>query len=217
MSALKAARIPIAFLALYGLVDVIGQLGYVPTVDNVARSLEGLFTTYGAVAVAGISVLENLVLINAYFPGSLVILTAMAMQAGNPEAAAITFCAIYGGATIGYHLSFLVGRMSDGLWKKRSQSTYNSTGLGLLFLATYWHPHLAAVTNTAVGGSPVPYSRFLLYSLLASLPWNLFWGGLMYSAGTLIKGEVDLSTVLYVYLVGWIVYEVLRSRPRNRQ
>ena len=48
---------------------------------------------------------------------------------------------------------------------------------------SYWSPGLASFVSTAAGILHYPAFKFLSYSLIAVILWNIFWGTLVYHLG----------------------------------
>ena len=83
--------------------------GLVPKPEMLAAKLKTLFEQYGILLVAPISFAENLVGMNIYFPGSIVILTSMTLASGDPSRAVSTFLAIIIPSFLAHQLNFALG------------------------------------------------------------------------------------------------------------
>ena len=83
-------------------------------------------------------------------------------------------------------------------------------GLVAIFMS-YWQPNLAALVATSAGILDFSFTKFLIYSLVAAVIWNTFWGVLVYSIGERALNLVGLRFVfLAVFL--WIAYRIWNGK-----
>jgi len=153
-----------------------------PNEHILINDLWKLFATYGLIAVAVSSVIENLVGVNYYFPGAVVILTAMALTAGTIPRAIATFFTILIASSIAHLINFAIGR---SFRKPNEAITLNKFRP---YLMSYWHPYFAAVNSFNAGTQNISFQTFLKYFVPSQIGWNLFWGIVMFSVGS-ISGQ----------------------------
>jgi len=211
-------------LILLGIVTVmlvLSRAGEIPSPECLARYLEGYFETYGLPLVAITSFLENLVVVNIYFPGSMLVLAAMALTAGNPTRAVLTYLAIVLPAIISQHVNFLLGRSSRGRRptadREYREGPERLAGMRnwLVFFSTLWHPQLASVTCFAFGSSGISYRAFARYLYISGLAWSIFWGLLIYHVGNVLRPTQNLIPLLYVYLILWLLWDIRSVQKRS--
>lgn len=204
-----AARLlaPTSVLVLTSLWLWLVVLGLLPPLADVVLLLESFFQTYGLPVVLLTSVLENITYLNAYLPGSVVILTAMALTNGDPLLGFYTFLAIHIGANGGYQISYVLGKILG----KESFLPPPPKARWIQAFGTYWHPHLASLTSTFMGQHNVPWRTFTATAFSTSLVYNILWAVLIYNVGNFItKAGNLLWFFVYAYLILWIGYEVYR-------
>jgi membrane protein DedA with SNARE-associated domain len=162
----------------------------------------------GAVSAGGFSliglsaVIENTVIVNAFWPGAVPILFGMAATHGSPGKALAVFTVITAASLIGQHLTYALGRHRLGLqWLNQPDAKPASIAPVLVFLS-YWHPNFGAAYTylSAVRGDT--YRQFLFRYLLCGGAWNVFWGVAMYNLGRVPIGGETLLWPLVGYLVG---------------
>lgn len=203
-------------LGALSLLHLLALNGMMPSPERLTAQVENLFAKHGLPLVALCSFLENIVGVNAYFPGSIAILAGMALTAGNPTRALQMYFAIVIPAIAANQLSYWIG------WRLRSRtdrlSISGAKKIWTWFLLTYWHPHLAATTAMASGAGYLKYRTFLRYFLVASLSWSIIWGLTIYHFGQELELRSNLVSLFYVYLVAWIVWDLIRpiSRPSKK-
>jgi membrane protein DedA with SNARE-associated domain len=217
---LKSIRTQLLLLGFWAALVLASQLGYIPSSTDLLELLRSLFLKYGFVVLALCSLLENVVGFNVYFPGSVVILTGMALTAGQPLRAAEAWLVILVFAALSHNLNFFAGRKlgnRSGLVPESvSHRLGNEAKLTTLFLGTFWHPHFAAVTSLACGARGVPYRTFLFNLVIGMGLWYAFWGLVMYSLGRALPERLNLLPVFLGYILCWIAWDVIRfyrSRP----
>ena len=154
------------------------------------------------------SLIENLVGVNAYFPGAFVILFAMASTHGDIPAAWTTFASIISGACIAQHVNFVIGRVISRVRLAPGGSIWRIIAAGI---GAYWHPQLGSALSFDCGLSRAPYSRFAAMLITAWLPWNIFWGLLMYQLGRVPVNPGQFIYLFLVYLAGWILLALWRA------
>ncbi len=182
--------------------------------DELVTYIKIAIERYGLIVIGPLSFLENMVGLNVYFPGSIVILTAMALTAGNPVRGLITYLTIYGAAFVAYHINYFIGfSTSRKVVKNKNMVVDSSTNktLWLRFFSTFWHPHFAALTCIHVGNEGYKYKQIMKYLIVVSFVWNTFWGLTMYSVGTITPTTGNsLTYIVYLYIIGWLLLSTYR-------
>ncbi|OGG77696.1 hypothetical protein A3F56_00370 [Candidatus Kaiserbacteria bacterium RIFCSPHIGHO2_12_FULL_55_13] len=190
-STLSLMWLPIfAFAAFASFYAVWGLLGLPPQAE-VIELARGYFQTYGLITVFICAMLEAMLLVGWYFPGSLVIVLAVVV-AGNDIAQVIGVAVVTTlGFLVAYTFNYFMGEYG---WYKlfaalgfrepleKAQKQLTKYGPRAIFL-TYWHPNLGALTATAAGILFVPFRTFIVYSIGATVVWDTFWTIVGYTLG----------------------------------
>ena len=172
---------------------------------------------YGYITIFVASLIEGLLVLNWYLPGSFVIVLGVILSSGDPlraiiMVAIITF-AFFITSVINYafgryawykFLLFLGLRVPLGKMKQKVQKH----GLLLIF-TTYFHPNVGALTALSSGILRLSFIRFLGYSIIALIFWNILWGSIIYFTGPIILKLLHLS-FLIVVLVCWLLFGTVR-------
>lgn len=95
---------------------------------------------------------------------------------------------------------------------ENSQKRLTKYGLSAIFLS-YWQPNLAALTSTAAGILQFSFKKFWIYSLIAVVIWDIFWGVLVYFIGEAALMAVGIRFVI-VFIVIWILF-ILIFKPKS--
>jgi len=174
----------------------------IPSPHKLNGILVELFKKNGLPLIVVCSFFENLVGANAYFPGAFTILTGMALTAGNPTQAGVTYLAIYIPAYGANVISYWLGR-----WRKSNE------GAGVVslnqqtkwrFWLTYWHPQLASITafSSGVRGT-ISQRKFYLLAFFVSLTWSIFWAVIIYQFGLAANVAGYFGPMFIVYVLVW--------------
>lgn len=219
-SYIKFVKAPLFMLSAFLVIYLLGATNILPDIDQLTDDLKLFFDQYGLIAVAILSFVENIIGVNVYFPGSIVILTAMAMTSGNPLLGFKTFLTIFIFALISYNFNYFLGNKladSERVESLKSDSKRGNKKVTVWYLATFWHPHFASITSLVSGAEGISYVVFIRNMLLAGLVWNSFWALLMYHFGSFINDGPEFKIAIYVYLVGWLLYESYKYRKLRKK
>lgn len=210
-AALRSMLAPLTCAAVVSVVLAMSALGLLPSLDASSSALARAFAVYGLLVVFAAASVEHCVFVNLVFPGSLVILTAMALTAGDPVRGLQTAGAIASGAIGAQVLSYGVGRVVGD--RKRGSRTGVESEMGLwVFVTTFWHPHHASITCYVAGVQAVPPALFLPRALCASLLWSTFWAVVMYTYGNIVPMSEGLVLLVYVQIALWAVSNYRAAR-----
>ena len=204
-------KVQLIIIAIILLLKFFEYLGIIPPISRIIPYLTKAFKEHGYFLVAIVSFLENIVGFNAYFPGSIVILTTMTLTSGHPLKAMITFIFIYIPSVFAHFLNFQIGN------KLVNSQLISNKKLWILFFSTMWHPNFAAITSLRAGSIGLSFNQFVGYYIPSSFLWNCFWGILMYKLGSIGDSGRYFPEIFLGYLVLWILLDILLLyRKKNR-
>jgi membrane protein DedA with SNARE-associated domain len=203
-------------LVLAGAVHALSIQGIIPDQVAMADSLRRFFQNEGLPAVGLVSFVESLVVVNLYFPGSVVILLAMSLAGGNLELALVTYLWIVLPSALAHAVNYGLGRFGATKIAKLLDG-YSVREPSLLgFVVASGHPHTAALASVSAGWSRVPVARYFSRFIPVSMAWCTFWAILMYNIGWVAAGVTDYWIYLvYAYLILWMGWDLWR-RPTTR-
>ena len=220
---LKRVRTQLSLLVVMSSLTLLSSIGVIPESSRVTDLLrQALDHPYGLAIIGAISFIENIVAVNVYFPGSITLIAAGAATAGDPYRAVQVFICIVVSAAVMHQINFAIGRLLSGQPVKAGHSGLRDIRddrpvVGwLLFLATFWHPHLTAVTCVRAGQIGMPYRCFGGMFLAVFLPWELFWGIMIYQVGIFAGSSRNVVPLVYGYIVLWLIWDVVKMAKRPR-
>lgn len=216
---ISVLRIQILLLLFLFLFTVLSAWEVIPSTSELSKALQVFFDSYGLPSIGAISFFENIVGMNAFFPGSVVILIAMAMTAGDLQKAFLTFLFIYIPAVIAHNINYMLGRFGYIEPTSTIETNFNSKrkkDILYLYVFTFWHPHFTALSCLASGAEGMEYKKFIFWFLVISLPWNIFWAALMYSIGMSTGSEFNFMPFMIAYVLVWGGYDYMKYRNNKR-
>jgi membrane protein DedA with SNARE-associated domain len=177
-----------------------------------------LLKTHGLPLVILASFMENLAGVGTYFPGSIALVTAMALTAGDVHRAFLTYWAVVIPAIAANLASYAIGRLAKQAVP--SQENRSSGALVFWYVTTYWHPQFAGLTAMASAAEGIPFARYVAFFLPISLAWSIVWAIFLYHAGRVFNVPNMLAPIFYIYLIGWLLWDIhgyLKAKRRGTQ
>src|SRR3989338_380457 len=155
---------------------------------------------------------EGVFILGNYYPGSFVI-SLTVISAGRDLNRVIFLVSLVSLAFfIAYYINYLMGEYG---WHKlfikfgmksqleKAQQMLSRYGLPF-FLLSYWNPNFASFSATGAGVSGFPLGKFLSYSLVSVLFWNLVWGAVVFQFG---QKALDFMSPKFIIplLLAWVI------------
>lgn len=203
---IRALVPPLMLIAAVGILWIAQNFGLLPKTNVLLDYVSNEVIVGGVVAIAVVAMLENIVGLNTYFPGAVVILGVMAATYGDPAAGFKTFLAIVTGQISGLSVSRLIGLRA---MNSPDDLEHRASWTSLLLLVAFWHPHSAAATAFALGSRHHPRGQAIV--LVGCLIWSVFWALVMYfGVGSFIK-EVGWDYITIGVAVIWLALELFQG------
>lgn len=214
LKTLNRIKVQLVVLGIVTTAYILNISGILPSTSEMILKLNELFLEYGLPIVALSSFLEHIVGVNVYFPGSIVIVTAMTLSAGNLPFAITIFLAEVIPAILAYIFNYFVTYFA--VRKDTSTNIYSEKKLYkylTLYFSTLWHPHFGAVTCIQSAKEKMPIRTFLFLLIPFAFFWDLCWGILIYNFGHFFKTNVDkLFPIFVLYIIIWILIDLFEIK-----
>ncbi|MDP4001214.1 MAG: VTT domain-containing protein [bacterium] len=218
----KYISIPLILLILYLIFVTLYNFFDLPSEKEFIASAEQYYQQYGYWTVFVGALIEGLLFINWFLPGSIVVVLGVVFAKSAGLSAVGMVSLIILGFFITSLINYALGRygwyklmLKLGLEKPLNniKAKTESSGLKIIF-STYLHPNLGALTATSAGILKFSFKWFVLYSLIALVVWNTLWGVLVYFLGSSILNYLGPPAIILV-LVVWI--GILWVRYKKKQ
>ncbi|MBT3704967.1 hypothetical protein HOG17_04280 [Candidatus Peregrinibacteria bacterium] len=223
------AAFPITLLLLLGIFLLIYQALDLPTYNEILVFAQAQYEIHGYWVVFVAALAEGFLLINWFFPGSIVVVMGTLFAVQGAQSIAITVALIMTGLFLMAIVNFYMGKygwhkifLKLGLEKEidRMRKRIEKHGLKILMIS-YAHPHVGSLTATAAGILQIKTKTFIKYSLAAFAFWATLWLILVYVAGEKIVSLINFQNLLII-MVFWIFVmgvqfsvKKLRAQPQD--
>jgi membrane protein DedA with SNARE-associated domain len=217
----KFAGLPVALFLFYVTMVSLYELFNLPSQEQILDVARSYYDQHGYWLIFVSALIEGVLLVNWYFPGSIVIVFGVSLAYPDPLKAFYLVLLITLGFLISAVINYGLGRygwyrllLKFGLQEPLSnmQRRLQESGLVIIF-SSYIHPNLGALTATSAGILQLSFKKFLLYSVAALLCWNMLWGIVAF-----IFGEVLLDYLTYLiglFLLVWVL--LLSVKFKNKK
>lgn len=198
---------PLAIWVCFGALLAAQCIGLAPSTDAMVGDFLERLAANRLPWVFCASFIENIIGASLYFPGSVILMTAMAQTAGAPSDAVATYIAVYIAAVLAQHVNFFVGRSAN--LDSQTAARWNAARLWSACFATFWHPQLAAVTCYSLGTChSLKYRQFMQPFIASSLTWSIFWALVIYNFGSWLATPHLFRWLVVVYLGIWTLRSI---------
>lgn len=215
--------LPIIFICLYYFVNFLWPYFGLPSQDKIIIIIQNFFKTYGLWVIFLSAILESIIFLGWYFPGSLVIFLGVSATSGDPILAVKTVLAICLGMNIGYTVNFILGRYG---WYKvlmkfgfkdeleKIERRVNNKGLiGAFFF--YIIPGAGSLLSTAFGVLKFNYLKFFGFTLAMVVFWNSLWGIIVYHLGMSVFKLLSSGVFVFIAFTAYIYYLHTQGKLKN--
>jgi membrane protein DedA with SNARE-associated domain len=222
--AMRVAVLPLlVLLSLIVFVIVYQALG-LPNSDELVKLSEKYLTRYGYLIVFVAAFVETIPPINFYFPGSAVVVLSVAFCRSGTMNVLLVLSVTAIAFLLAYILDYFVGkwgwlwlltRFGFGPALERSQQRVQARGPAWLWWANV-HPNIGAIAATSCGVLRIPFSRFLLHSIGATVLWVALWGFIAFIFGQEMVKFLDIRLLIPLAFL-WLVLTLRKRFKRVRQ
>jgi membrane protein DedA with SNARE-associated domain len=216
---LNKIKIPFFVLLFFGVMYAVWILLDLPKDEELIRIARVYFDRYGLATILIASIIEGTLLIGWYAPGGLVIFLGVILS-GDVRGAVLSVGVTIIGLLIAMSINYALGRygwytlllrLGGGGALEKAKDQFDTHGYKALALS-YWSPNLASLTSTAAGIAHASFQKFLIFSMLLTSLWMIFWGTVTYIVGPHILNYLGL--IFLVVMIVWGVAEVVKGRKR---
>ena len=220
---LKKIVLPLIFLGAAVSLFFVWKIFDLPPQERLIEIARSYFDAYGLITIFISSILEGVLLVGWYYPGSLVIFLGVIFAGHNIVRVVEVISFVTAGFFVAYALNFALGKygwyrvlLVLGLREplERAKHRLANYGLRAIFL-TYWHPNLAGLTSTAAGILHIPFKKFFFYSCISAILWNIFWGSLVYFLGEQALTLIGFRFVLIILGI-WILVRIFSEKLNTK-
>lgn len=218
----------IIVISIYSLIRFAWSYYSLPDESQIIDLVNGFFTKYGLIVILLASIVESLLLIGNYFPGSLVIFLGVASSIGDVNRAIKTVALTIIGMLIGYSINYFLGKygwykvlIKFGLQeaftsfknKINKMDAENSLFKKVLVIGGFYIiPGSGSILSTSFGILNYNYGKFVSYAIFLVTFWNILWGILVYHFGMKIFEILSSYVAGIVLIIGVFAYLIYTGK-----
>ncbi len=226
-SVLKSARQNLEFfiaislvVSLFFLISFIWGYLDLPSAVQMVDYVNNFFLKYGLIVVFFAALVESIILLGAYFPGTIIIFLSLSITAGHFGRMLETVLMASLGMLIGYTIDYILGRygVSRILTKlhldkdiNKLQNQIQKSGIKSVFLF-YLLPGFGAITSVALGVIKYDFKKLIPFVICSVLIWNTLWGFVGYFFGSALSKVVSSGYLGLIILFVWFSYFVFSGK-----
>lgn len=200
----------IAFVAVYRVLGL-------PSPEEFIAIAKHFYDDYGIIVVFLAAVIEGILGVNWYLPGSAIVALGVILSAGDPFGAVVVVLVASMGFLVAYIFDYFIGKLawySFLSWLgidaplRRMRRKLEEKGPQILLSASI-HPNIGALAATSAGILKVQVWKFIMVITVGILFWNTIWGILVYFIGEVIL-DIAGMWVLVALAAAWFVWALSR-------
>ncbi len=207
-------KLPLSALLFYIAVYVLWQLSIIPSPTGIIVFLESLYNNYGLLGLFISSLLEGLVYVGLYFPGSFILALAVLVSDGSPASLFALAAVATAATTSTIVINYCAGRYLI-IRKQPPLPNYEKPLAKQLSLAIV-HPNILAFYCFNHGihkRSPLP----LLITPFLLLPYSFIVISIISLFRDAFRSQIENPYVMLMLLMIWIVAAiVLQSLEKKK-
>ncbi len=216
-SLFKSLTLPVTILVILIFFSYFSQWLPIPSPEDLINKTIQVFGELKWWAVFLIALVEGFLFLGQYFPGGVIVFFSIISAGKDLGRISLLILIISIAFVIAYTLNYVLGRYGiytiftklgfkksiDKSKKKVKDKAFKAIAL------TYEDPNIASITATAAGIVHLPFKKFLLFSSIWALVWNIFWAAVIYFLGEATLNLVGINYIFFI-IFAWIFILVLK-------
>lgn len=212
--AVKIPIVPVTALIFYILILILWKSGNIPSPTGIYVALETLYQSHGILGLIIATLLEGLVYLGLYFPGSSIILLSVVLSDGSvgnlTTISTIVALTLTLTALINYSIGKYLSRQQRH--KHTAPVIKNTSQKGLLLSAL--HPNSLAFYFFNLGLQRKRINEIFFVPIIM-IPYGFILSVIFYPFKTALRKAVETPNIVLVILLTWIliafIYEYRKS------
>lgn len=192
-------KLPVSALIFYLVIFLLWKVNIIPSPGNIFNWLEGLFQTHGLTILFFSTLLEGLVYVGLYFPGSTIILLSVILSDGRP----ITLLTISIIVAIGLTITSVVNYVIGKFFSKANISIQASNLISRNLLLAALHPDSLAFYFFKLGSERKPLKELLGVPLVMTV-YGVLLAYIFYTFKTQVRLAIETPNIVIGILLMWL-------------
>jgi len=189
-------------------------LNHYVSFDELISMAGNFYKDYGPLLLFISGLLEAIIVIGWYYPGSTIILLGASLAGAGVISPYSVLLWGLAGLILGYIINYFIGAKWQNFAQKFELTEYvkkikqRVRKNNLIYFWVTFHPDVAAVAALAFGMFNTNFWKFFFGITIASLFWAIFWGMLFYFFGMFLLERLFL--LVAILIGGFILYEIFK-------
>lgn len=204
----------IIFIGIFFGVKYMWGVYNLPGPTDLVEASKVYFDQYGLIIFFFTALLESLLLIGNYFPGTLILLFGLSTLLDSPDKVLSSYIYISCGMLLGYTVNYFLGKYG---WYKvlekigykeeliKIESRVKKGGVFSVFFL-YLLPGFGSLLSTSFGIIKFNFTKFIAFTLATVLFWNFIWALAVYIFGKHVFEMFSSGMLAVVIGGGYLIY-----------
>jgi len=213
MKKIKIPLVPLSALIFYLLVLLFWKFGAIPSPAEIFDKLEILYEQNGSLGLFVSTILEGLVYVGLYFPGSSIIALSVILSDGSFLSLLGISIVVASSLTLTSLTNYLLGRRFAKKSKgkvNRAEKHMNTRGLLLSSL----HPNALAFYFFKLGVDGKSFKE-IIYVPAIMIPYGFVLALVLYLLRSPIQGAIEAPGKIVIILVVWVLISTFLNYKRQ--
>ena len=215
---IREISVPILLLAIYFFLFHFQKVIALPTQNDFLDLVLNFINTQSLFTIFLIALMEGGLLLGQYAPGGVVTSLSIISAGGDISKIILLVSIISLAYLLAYTIDYFIGyyginkivekfgfHNSILRYKRMLEKNVFST-----VFFTYWETNIASIVSAAAGSLRISFKKFLVYSVMGVIFWNIFWATLLFFFGNLVLEIFGYKYVLILIII-WIGFIFYRN------
>jgi len=212
-------KLPLSALIFYFIAFTLWTVGIIPPPIEIVTLLENLYDQYGLTGLAVATLLEGIVYLGLYFPGSFIIALAIFFSDGSFSSLFLISLVVTISLMVTSFVNYFLGRHVMFRHKGNEQLIKKHGKVSKGFLLSMLHPNLLAFYFFNAGLEKHKPWKILLVPIIM-LPYGLFFAWILSTFKTVLRSKLENPYIMLVLILIWITVAFIvghLSKKRRRE
>ena len=201
----KIPFFPLSVIIFFAIITVGDSFGVIPGINDMIQFLESLYLKFGLFGLFISALLEGIAYFGLYFPGSVVVILAVALSDGSLPSFIGISATVAAALTISSCVSYFLGSRGFIKNKLKQNSNYDRDSL-FWFVFNHWHPNGLGLLYFKRGFNSERFFPYILATPVIIFLYGLFCCYLIFSLKE--YAEADQTAIIFTILGIWFVVEL---------
>lgn len=196
--------IPFSALVFITFTTIFWKIKIIPSPQEMLNFLENLYTSYGLLGLVIATLLEGIVYLGLYFPGSMIIALSVFLSNGSFYNLSVISVIVSLTLTFTSSINYLLGVIVSKRKIKKNVIISKS------FFISLFHPNFLAFYffNAGIEGHNF---KNILYVPIFMLPYGFIFGFILFRFSTVIRQGLESPLFLFSIISVWFLIEFIKK------